>query len=206
MISVTFLKDLSLLGCLWQSTLFIVLGFLISYFLKHRPSRAYQILLFAMIAAIAVPLMSAVVKHFDIGVFTARTYELPAVRLIEEPLSANSERYNNTSFPITTTDSVNSEPLEMTTTKQPIPWRTVATYGWLIITIILLIRLVITFLYGVLLVRSSKQSGCEKIQKAVDNVISTLGYPLEMQVRSSNRIRSPIVCWSRACDGKITGD
>ncbi len=51
------LQDLSLWGCLWQSTTFIALGLVAGFLLRRRPSRAHQVLLFAMVAAAIVPLM-----------------------------------------------------------------------------------------------------------------------------------------------------
>ena len=42
----------------------------------RRPSRAYQVLLFAMMAAVGVPLLSAVVKHYHLGLLTVKTPEL----------------------------------------------------------------------------------------------------------------------------------
>ena len=84
MIHGIFPRDLPLWCCLWQSTMFVALGLSAGYFLRHRPSRAYQVLLLAMIGATAVPLMSVIVKHFNLGVFTARVFELPPMMLPEE--------------------------------------------------------------------------------------------------------------------------
>jgi hypothetical protein len=146
MISETFLQDLSLSSCLWQSTMLIGLGLLIGYFLRHRPSRAYQVLLFAMIGATIVPLMSALIKHYDLGIFTASSPELTSVTLNKEPLGTPLEQSDNISESIISTESGNPESLEITPTKPPISWRTIAINGWMIITIALLARLAITFI------------------------------------------------------------
>ena len=92
MIHGIFPRDLPLWCCLWQSTMFVALGLSAGYFLRHRPSRAYQVLLLAMIGATAVPLMSVIVKHFNLGVFTARVFELPPMMLPEEGVAGDLEQ------------------------------------------------------------------------------------------------------------------
>ena len=94
MIREIFLSDFSLSSCVWQSTIFIVVGLVGSFILRHRSSRAHQVLLLAMMAAVIVPIMSILVKHYELGVFvaepvviqspaknlaTARNYEAPGI-------------------------------------------------------------------------------------------------------------------------------
>jgi hypothetical protein len=169
--SETLLQALSLLGCLWQSTLFIVLKLLISYFLKHRPSRAYQIILLAMIGAAIIPFMSALVKHYDLGIFTPKTTELPSSMPLEEHFTRSVEQDHNMSAD----GSYSTKSLVKAIAISSILWRTIVVNCWMIITIVLLVRLVTTFIYGIFLVHSSKQSGCEQIQKAADNVALKFG-------------------------------
>ena len=71
MIRELFLEDLSLLNLLWQSTLLVTIGLVGSFLLKRRPSRAFQLLFLAMLAALIFPIMSVVVKHYELGVFTS---------------------------------------------------------------------------------------------------------------------------------------
>jgi hypothetical protein len=71
MIRTLFLENLSLWSCVWQSTLLIVIGLIAGILLRHRPARAFQVLLLAMVAAVIVPAMSVAVKHFELGVFVA---------------------------------------------------------------------------------------------------------------------------------------
>lgn len=196
------LQNLSLWGCLWQSMAFITLGLVASYLLRRRPSRAYQVLLFAMMAAAVVPLMSAVVKHHDLGVFTARSPELALIMVLEEPVTdpfGHRSEMPDVAVPSTAPlTPVNPVSLETTSTQSNISWRTVAVYGWMIATLALLVRLVVTFMYGAYLVRSSHRSGCEQIRQDVDKVTLKLGLPCGLQVRANSRVRSPVVwCWSR---------
>jgi len=57
MIHELFTTDLSIFSYLWQSSIFLVVGLIASYFLRRRPSRASQVLFLAMIGAIIMPTM-----------------------------------------------------------------------------------------------------------------------------------------------------
>jgi len=162
MIRESLLQDLSLLGCLWQSTMFITLGLSASYFLRRRPSRAYQVLFFAMVGAAVVPLMSAVVKHFNLGVFTAKATELPQVMLLEESVAGSFEQSSDipdlvvpAAAPLVPFDSALTE---MRAAEYNIPWRAIAVYGWMIATLALLVRLAVSFVYGAYLVPKQASS------------------------------------------------
>ncbi|MFC1605078.1 ankyrin repeat domain-containing protein, partial [Planctomycetota bacterium] len=194
------LQDLSLWGCLWQSMAFIALGLMAGYLLRRRPSRAYQVLLFVMMAAAIVPLMSAVVKHFDLGVFTARASESFGTSLegLEAIPLAGTDDLAGIAIPAAAQPAdINSGSAELTSTRFSFEWRTVVVYGWMIATLTLLARLIVTFMYGAYIVRNAQRSGCEQLQQAVDDVTLNLGLSYGLRVRGSRRIRSPIVwCWS----------
>src|SRR5512147_457374 len=72
MIRTVLLPNVSLWGCLWQSTLIALLGLMGSLLLRRRPARAHQWLLLAVLAAVFVPALSGVVRHFHLGLFTQR--------------------------------------------------------------------------------------------------------------------------------------
>jgi len=76
MIRTLLLPNVSLWGCLWQSTLFAILGLAGSFLLRRRPARAHQVLLLAVMAAVLVPVLSGVVRHFNLGIF-ARQVTVP---------------------------------------------------------------------------------------------------------------------------------
>jgi len=197
MISELFLSDLSLGRCLWQSTVFIALGILLSYSLRNRPARGYQILLFAMIAAALVPFISAAVKHYNLGILPRSMTVLTG----ERPFSAKIEQervISDTAVPTVTTQTpVNPLSTKATSKHIPASWHTPALYSWIATTLILLARLAVTFIYGGYLVKNSSRSGCEKIQGVVYDVILKLRLFCDLQVRCSGRIHSPIVwCWS----------
>jgi ankyrin repeat protein len=79
-----------------------------------------------------------------------------------------------------------------------VPWQMVLRYGWMAATLVLLGRLVVTFLCGVHLVRRASCVPRDHVQRAVDSAESKLAIPRGLQIRASGRIRSPLVwCWSR---------
>jgi bla regulator protein BlaR1 len=61
------LPNLASLHWFWQSTLCIGLGLLCSFLLRQRPTHAHQVLFWSMTAAIILPVLSAAVKHYNLG-------------------------------------------------------------------------------------------------------------------------------------------
>jgi ankyrin repeat protein/beta-lactamase regulating signal transducer with metallopeptidase domain len=190
-----FLRDLSLWTCLWQSSAFAALGLIAGWLLRRRPARAYQVLLLAMMTAVAVPLLSAVVRHLDLGAFVARPTEL-SYALPEMPFAMSATAPETTATQPASPQSMPAAVVQPAPFR--IPWQMVLRYGWLAATLALLGRLVATFLYGVHLVRHATSLAREDVQRAVDRARSKLAIPQGLQVRASGRIRSPLVwCWSR---------
>jgi hypothetical protein len=66
-----FLRGLWVWTYVWQSTIFVTLGLWGSFVLKHRSSRAHQVLLLSMTGAVIVPVASILVKYYELGVFIA---------------------------------------------------------------------------------------------------------------------------------------
>jgi ankyrin repeat protein/beta-lactamase regulating signal transducer with metallopeptidase domain len=205
MIRELFLRDLSLWTCLWQSTVFISLGVIAGWFLRRRPARAYQVLLLAMVTAVAVPLLSAVVKHLDLGAFVAKPTEL-SYALPEMPFAMPATVPNPSAMSETAPDAGAMQPAAPKSIPagvvEPvlfrIPWQVVLRYGWLAVTLALLGRLVATFLYGAHLVRHASRVPRDRVQRAVDSVESKLALSWALEVRASRRVHSPLVwCWSR---------
>ena len=61
------LHNLASLHWFWQSTLCIGIGLLGSFLLRQRPTRAHQVLFWSMTAACILPALSALVKHYNLG-------------------------------------------------------------------------------------------------------------------------------------------
>ena len=139
-----FFEDMSLWICVWQSTLFAILGLAGSFLLRHRPARASQMLFLSMIAAVFLPAMSILVKHFDLGMFTKEP--IAAIqKLTNNPITPDYE--TSLTAPFTEVQhEVQIGSAELVLAKAgsrpvKISWRTFVLYGWMATTLILLGRL-----------------------------------------------------------------
>lgn len=197
MIRELFLEDMSLWNCVWQSTLFAVIGLAGSFLLRRRPARASQVLFLAVIAAVFVPAMSVLVRHFELGLLTGDKISLPSFEMV---------------VPIETPEILPAPEIQPAVPEAPknlaltengsedirIPWRLVALYGWMIATLILLGRLFIAFFSGIRLLRRAQSDGCENIQGATEAARTRLGVTKSLHIRRSRQVRSPMIwCWSR---------
>jgi len=191
------LQDLSWGTCLWQSTAFLMLGLFASYLWRRHPSRAYHVLLFAMASAVVVPLGSAAVKHFGLGLFVRQEVE-PAHTLLEFPASTSFAAADAGGLEVPLSEPVVSPSAEFASARAGVSWRAALLYAWAVATFILLGRFIATFIYGIVLVRHAYRHGSERIQEAVDQARSKIETSCGLQVRASESIRSPVVwCWSR---------
>jgi len=154
-----------------------------------------------MIAAVLVPAMSILVKHFEMGLFAAEpatvkpdTPSEVAVSLYEMPVALP-----RTAIP----DEVPAGVGEPAGTKVGsgsvnVPWRTMALCGWMAAAIILMGRLLVAFIGGIGLLRGAQLCGCEQIRRAADSARARLGMVKGLQIRSSEGLHSPVIwCWSR---------
>jgi len=206
MIRELFLEDLSLWGCVWQSTLFVVIGLAGSFLLRRRPARASQVLFLAIIAAVLLPAMSVLVRHFELGLFTEEPIvltsfaidipaESPEILLAPEIQPAALEV--PTDFVLAETGSGDVE----------VPWRLIAMYGWMIVTLILLGRLFVGFVSGIRLLRRAQSDRCEHIRRAADSARARFGITRGLQIRSSRDVLSPMIwCWNRPPVLLVPGD
>jgi len=198
MIRELFLQDLSLWSCVWQSTLLVMIGLVGSFLLRRRPSRAFQVLLLAMIAAVAVPAMSVLVKHFELGAFVAKPIALQPISmdlysavLFESPKAITESQPN-------AEGRLDVALVEGGSANIYIPWRPILLFGWLTATLALLGRLFFAFINGVRMIRRSQPDVRKHIQQALDRAKSQLGIKNNLQIRASGEIYSPMIwCWSR---------
>ena len=202
MIREIFLEDMSLWVCVWQSTLFAVIGLVGSFLLRRRPARASQVLFLAMIAAVLVPTMSVLVERYELGLFATE----PIAITQKAPSNAITPDYG-ISVAEPTVDiqhEVRKGTGELTLAKADsrranIPWRKVVLYGWMTATLILSGRLLVAFVSGIFLMRRAQSNGCEQIRRAADSARERLGITKDLQVRSSRDVHCPVIwCWSPA--------
>jgi beta-lactamase regulating signal transducer with metallopeptidase domain/predicted nucleic acid-binding Zn-ribbon protein len=201
MIRELLLKDFSLWGVAWQSTLFAVIGLVGSFLLRRRPSRSCQVLFLALIAAVLVPTMSILVKHLEVGLFAAE----PTTLKPDTPNEVTARQYEapaalpRTDIPGDVQAGI-GEPAGTKAASGSInvPWRTIAVYGWMGVAFILMGRLLVAFIGGIHLLRQAQLCGCEQVRRAADSARTRIGMVKGLQIRSSKGLRSPVIwCWSR---------
>jgi len=199
MIRELFLGDFLLSSCVWQSTIFIMVGLVGSFILRHRSSRAHQVLFLAMIAAVIVPIMSILVKHYELGMFVA---EPVAIQSPAEDLTGGS---NYGAPGIISAENIEHNPglIEKDlpsalagSESAEFPLRSIVLYGWLAASLILATRLLVTFVLGVRLLGRALPLDCQRIEEALNLAKAKLGIDKDVMVRSSRGVRSPVIwCW-----------
>ncbi|MBN2316334.1 MAG: hypothetical protein JXM79_20565 [Sedimentisphaerales bacterium] len=207
MIHALFLEELSLWTWVWQSTLFVMIGLAGSFLLRHRPARACQGLFLAMVAAILVPVMSALVAHFGLGLFSSEPvtvqpemthqvvtidYEIPEVVLSSNvQLDVEPTEVQADILPI-------QAPVEATHQGVVFLWRSVLLYGWVIAVVVLMGRLLVAFVGGICLLRRAKLPCSERIRRDANTARARIGITKDFRIRSGANVHSPMIwCWSR---------
>ncbi|MFB0552620.1 MAG: ankyrin repeat domain-containing protein [Phycisphaerae bacterium] len=201
MIRELFLSDFPLSSCVWQSTIFIVVGLVGSFILRHRSSRAHQVLFLAMIAAVIVPIMSILVKHYELGMFvaepiaiqspaedwaTASNYGAPGI------ISAENIEHNRSTFERDLTSATTGSEIAK------FPWRSVVLCGWIAASLILFARLLVTFVLGVRILGQALPLDYQRIKEALHLARAKLGIDKDVSIRSSRGVHSPVIwCWRR---------
>ena len=206
MILELFLEDLSLWSCVWQSTLFAVIGLATSFLLRRRPARASQVLFLAIIAAVLLPTMSVLVRHFGLGLFAEEPIVLSSFEIeisAETPEILLASQIQPAALEVPTDFTL----AENSSRDVKIPWRLIALYGWMIAAFILLGRLFIAFVSGINLLRRAQSDRCEHIRPAADSARARLGITKGLRIRSSKDVRSPMIwCWNRPPVLLVPGD
>ncbi len=201
MIRELFLSDFSLSSCVWQSTIFIVVGLVSSFILRHRSSRAHQVLFLAMMAAVIVPIMSILVKHYELGMFVAepvviqsRAEDVGRVGNFGEPGIISAEEIEHKPGAI---EEILPSTMAVSESAE-FPWRSVVLYGWITASLILATRLLVTFVLGARLLGRALPLDCQRIEEAAHLARAKLGIDKDVMVRSSRGVRSPVIwCWRR---------
>jgi len=201
MIRELFLRDLSLWAVVWQSILFAFIGLVGSFLLRRRPARASQVLLLALIAAVTVPAMGVLVKHFELGLFVAEPIQ-SEVEMPHEFVPTVYETSEATSHHADIANEIHERAegpvlVEAGSARAHIPWRLIVLYGWMTATLILLGRLSVDVVNGILLLRRAQSRVSGHIERAADSARARLGITKTLQIRSSKDMSSPVIwCWS----------
>ena len=202
MLNELFLAESFFWTCLWQSTIFIAAGLLSSFILRHRSARAHQVLLLSMIAAVIVPVISTLVKHYELGFFTTESAviqvqsehraiasNLETPEIIPPELTGQKPGVAEKDLTSVITASENTK----------FPWRSVVLYGWLMASLIFAARLLITFISGICLLGRAIPLDCDRIEQAVHLAKAKLRINKDVSLYSSRGVQSPVIwCWKRS--------
>lgn len=198
MISEIFTAESFLWTCLWQSTIFIGAGLLGSFILRHRSARAHQVLLLAIIAAVTVPVISLLVKHYELGMLAAKPAIIqsqPEDKIIYETDEITS--VENIEHKLGTVEKDLTSAITASE-KTEFPLRSVLLYGWLAASLVLVFRLAVTFLLGFRLLARSMPLDCDRIEQAVHLAKAKLHINKNVSFYSSDGVLSPVIwCWKR---------
>ena len=159
MIRTILVSNVSLWGCLWQSTLFAFLGLAGGFLLRRRPARAHQVLLLAMLGAVLVPALSGVVRHFHLGLWT-RPAVVPELVGPSNPVPIETGPFaatNATEAPPTPRAPSPAAPSDDAGSGAAhVAWRTIALWSWAAAACVLFGRLLFAFGAGVRLARHAQ--------------------------------------------------
>jgi len=202
MISELFSGNAFLWTCVWQSTVCVVLGLVGSFVFRHWPARAHRILFVAIIAAVIVPILSSLVRYYELGIFVAE----PAVihSEVEDLYRVNNYEAleimpaEDFEYTLSITEEYSAPATVAQSEGVNIPWGQVALWVWIAASLFLTVRLLVTFLLGVRLLSQALPLGCEKIRDAVHVARAKLGFGRNVEVYSSAGVCSPVIwCWGR---------
>jgi beta-lactamase regulating signal transducer with metallopeptidase domain len=182
----------------WQSTICLAAGLGASIILRRRATRAHQVLLFAIFAAVVVPALARVAKYNHWGLFVAE-------RTVPRHTSASLLRMD-----FVATETIPGSSVANESARAPQPAGAVASPAgertppqivlplWFAVSAILLLRLFGRFTLGLRLAFRSKPVHFAAIEDALRRVGEKLGITGQVVVHGSDDVRSPVIwCWSR---------
>jgi beta-lactamase regulating signal transducer with metallopeptidase domain len=196
-------------GRLWllllmQGTACVAAGLVASYVLRHRPARAHQVLLTALLAAVLMPTLYLSVGRLGLGLLAP-----PALPKIAETSVSDTFRavpVSEDGPAIEAADDTGPWPVDpIVAPVSPyrraalrVPWNTIVIACWSVATALLLLRLVLRFLLGWRVVRTAQPVDSEPIRRSLDAAKGKLGVDKPIRIRRSRSVRSPVIwCWSR---------
>ncbi|MBN2589165.1 MAG: hypothetical protein JXA96_04845 [Sedimentisphaerales bacterium] len=202
-----------LLTVIWQSTLFLIIGIAISIILRNHSARAHRILLLSIIASVFVPAMTILVKHFDLGIFEAKTETIAVVEEVieQEPVYETSYKpllMAPTDMSVQPQFSYVETPLLVEPEEEIVEartsfntfvrenWRLILICSWIAISLLLTFRLLVTFLLSIRLLNKAEPLDNERISKALQHAKEKLGIRKDVRLYGSKSIKSPVIwCW-----------
>jgi beta-lactamase regulating signal transducer with metallopeptidase domain/Leucine-rich repeat (LRR) protein len=157
------------------------------------------VLLLAVIAAVLVPALSGVVRHFHLGLFTQQV--MPE---LDGPHT--SAAWEAGAFVATPATEAQPAPaaqspvaaLEVGSGATHVAWRTIALWAWAAATVVLLGRLLFAFVVGIRLARRARPLSSGPVVPAMRLAKARLEVNQDLQIRADPGVRSPVIwCWGR---------
>jgi beta-lactamase regulating signal transducer with metallopeptidase domain len=155
--------------------------------------------LLSIIAAVTVPMMSTLVRHLQWGLFTAPAPNLESISPAARYGPLESAAVSGTD---TAPATLEQPPVPVAAALAPrsvvIPWRLVIASGWIVATIILTARLLVTFLLGMRLLRGAEPLHRTDIQQAAHSAKAKLAVDRPVRILCAARVRTVLIwCWSK---------
>jgi beta-lactamase regulating signal transducer with metallopeptidase domain len=186
----------SLLTLFWQSSLFLTAGLIVSFLLSRHSARAHHVLLLSIAAAIIVPALSIIVKHYELGFFTAK----PDTQISSASDADLFDNSPSSELEFSDMEELQSMPMKKTEKLSLVaatfPWMITFLYVWAAASVVLLIRLLITFLESIRLIRKAQPLENQQINQSISTIAAKLQNKKVLSIFSSDRIISPVIwCW-----------
>lgn len=183
----------------WQSSAFLAAGIAASFALQGRPARAHKVLLLAMVAAVAAPILTEAGRRLGWGLWEAPatpvaiTAAEPAViRPSPAPVGIELPRRN---------DAPMVEGVPFDDPHEPsgsFPWRLYGLAAWALASGVLALRLIATLARARRLAARSVVVEDATIRMNLQVACESLGAAVRPVVARSAEVRCPAIwCWSR---------
>jgi len=189
---------------LMQGTACLVLGLVGSYALKRRASRAHQVLVFALLAAVLMPAAYLGVRHFELGVLAAEAPGAIETPRAPQPVAAEvwteapeAEAVEPATVAVETPTPARAPSVDLARALH-LPWRVILLTCWAIAMLALATRLALRFILGVFLLRNARPVDTIHIRQALDEACERMSVTGPVSIRANSNLRSPVIwCWSR---------
>ena len=193
-----------------------MVGVVLSYVYRRRPARAHLILVCAMVAGLAMPLLTSAARHCGWGLFAVS--EPADVRVDSNRAERSSTvqgRVTESFFPVVAEQQEASPAVSAQESKTPvlrtglatatgkpkkgleISWGTICKWGWIALVGAVSLKLLIAVLSGLRLLRRACPAANDGVRQLGPEA-ARLGLKNTLKVRVSDSVTCPAIwCWRR---------
>ncbi|MBN1360177.1 MAG: hypothetical protein JW993_06275 [Sedimentisphaerales bacterium] len=186
-----------------QCTVCLAAGMAGSYLLRRYAARAHQVLLTGLLASALVPATYLLARHLGLGVLppqAATLYDAQPGSFVINDVTVESPPAVAVASQASVAELPESPaPGPAHTAPAPrIPWVAILLWAWALGTTLLLTRLLLRFSLGLHLLRRAEPVETPALRDALCAARERAGIATPVELRSSERVRSPIIwCWRR---------